>query len=272
MPHPTQFQDFTFFQGIGFIGQIIASPIGGVLSEHQGFRSGFYFTSLIMFSGFILILLSKDMGNIKGKLTLKDSKKSTSFLKPFTAWSFVYLSIISFIRSIYEIGIIQTLIPIFQVERLGYTPSDIGFLVTFRTLGLVTMTLLGGYLSDRVGCKFVLVSGIIVLASANISYVIFPTFFGHVVIEIVNGIGMGALNITLPLLITSVIDESVKGTAMGTYRTVFTSGKFIGPIIATTIYHFIGSIQPVLNIYTSIIMIGLPLTLIIRNSVEKKND
>lgn len=261
-----------FFQGIGFIGQIIASLIGGILSEHLGFRSGFYFTSLIMFIGFILMLLSKDIGNIKQKNPLKNGKKLTSFLRPFTTWSFAYLSMISFIRSIYELGITQTLIPIFQVEKLGFTPLDIGFLVTFRTLGLVTMTLLGGYLSDRVGCKMVLIGGIIALASANISYIVFPTFFGHMVIEIFNGIGMGALNIILPILVTGVIDESVKGIAMGTYRTVFTTGKFVGPIIATTIYHFTGSIQPVLKAYTSMMLIGLPLTLILRNNVEKNND
>jgi MFS family permease len=260
------------FQGIGFLGQIIAGPIGGVLSEHLGFRSGFYFTSLVMFSGFILMILLKDIEKNKRKLKFKNSKKSISFQKPFATRSFVYLSIISFIRSLYEIGITQTLIPIFQVEQLGFTPLDIGFLAAFRTVGLVTMTLVGGYLSDRVGCKMVLIGGIIALTSANIGYIILSTFFGHSIIEIFNGIGMGALNVTLPILIVAEIDESIKGVAIGTYRTVFTSGKFIGPIIATIIYHFTGSIQPVLNIYTYIIMVGLSLTLILRKNQEKNDD
>ena len=70
--------------------------------------------------------------------------------------------------------------------------------------------------------------------------------------------------VALPILISEAVDSSVKGLAMGAYRTVMNIGSFIGPIAATTVGTVFGGINISFYLFSTILILGLPLTLILK--------
>lgn len=163
-------------------------------------------------------------------------------------------------------GIFKTVVPIFQAEELGFTPLAIGLLGTFGTIGVVVMSVFGGYLINRTDHKTILIGGTIATAIANVGYLVFPTFLGHVFMGLLNGFGEGMMIVVLPILVSEMVGESVRGTAIGANRTIFSIGKFMGPIAASTLVQFSGSIQPTFCLFTAIQMVGILLILTLKDS------
>jgi len=258
------------FQGIEFGGRLVGSPLGGALTEYLGFRAAFFSTGAVLVVGFVIGLLSKDF---------KDSNHGTVKENPKILASFLLLrngpvaiaSLVGFLRTFNLQGITQTLIPIFQAQDLGFSPLIIGSLGIFRTAGQISMALLGGYLLDRIGKKTVLQGGIILSAIANVGHLLFPTIEGHAFMGALSGVGSGLLTVTLPIVVTEAVDDSVRGSAMGAYRTVFDSGSSIGPIAVTMMSENF-SIQLSLYVSTALLLFGMPLIQTLRYPRSKKGE
>jgi len=254
------------FQGVEFAGRFVGAPVGGALSEYLGFRAAFFATGAALLGGFALALLSKDFKNPERKAVRTEQLSVLASLSLLGSWPITVASSVGFLRTFNMQGITQTLIPLFQAEELGFSPLDIGLLAAFRTLGVVAMTFFGGYLADRIGRKPVLIGGIVATATANIGYLTFPTFKGHSAVSILAGFGAGMMTVVLPLIVSEAVDASARGSAMGAYRTVSDIGSVIGPIAATTTSVAFDDVQTSFHLFTTTLMVGIPLILALGKS------
>jgi MFS family permease len=139
------------------------------------------------------------------------------------------------------------------------------------------MTLLGGYLTDRVGKKPVLITGIALSAVANACYLHYLSYLGQAVVGVVSGFGAGMMTVVLPIIVSEAVDASARGAAMGAYRTVFDIGSVTGPIVATMGLANIedlevGSVQLRFYVFAAVLAIGIPLVLTLRGPSRAADD
>lgn len=259
------------FHGIEFAGRLVGSPLGGTLSEYLGFRAAFFSTGVALLSGFLFAFFSKDFRNPERIASSRG--KTQGFIVSLALLSsrqIAVISLLGFLRTFNMQGITQTMVPLFQAEELGFGPFLIGIIGMFRTVGVVVISLSLGYLTEKIGIKTILVGGIVASAISNICQIVFPTFLGQAVVGLIAGFGGGMMVVVLPILISEAVDSSVRGLAMGAYRTVMNIGSFIGPIAATTVGTVFGSINVSFYLLTAILILGMPLTLTINRKSSQK--
>lgn len=97
-----------------------------------------------------------------------------------------------------------------------------------------------GSISDRIGCRPVLLFGLGTTAVLIniVNYV--SSFCGPAYIFFGLGITTGAIWIVCPVLAAEPIDIEYRGAAIGTYRTFFDLGSILGPMIMTAVMESIG--------------------------------
>jgi DHA1 family multidrug resistance protein-like MFS transporter len=258
-------QALGIFQGIEFAGRLIGSPIGGALTEYLGFRAAFLATGGTLLGGVLVAILAKGFKEPKpaAEQSARDAAHFNAVASLLLLRSLPILmpSLLGFYRTFNSQGITQTLVPLFQTDNLGFTPLQIGVLGTFRTVGVVAMTFFCGYLTDRLGSKPLLLGGLSLTVLGNELYLGLGSFEGQALASLFAGCGAGMMVVTLPLVVSEAVDESIRGAAMGAYRTIFNIGSFIGPICATTISEMQGTILSTFHIFTGIMLTGIPIVL-----------
>jgi len=266
-------QALGIFQGIEFAGRLIGSPIGGALAEYLGFRAAFLATGGTLLGGVLVALLTP--GFVESRPGARASGRGiarppvTSSLLLLRSPSILLPSLLGFYRTFNSQGIIQTLVPLYQTDALGFSPFLIGVLGTFRTVGVVVMTLACGYLMDHLGGKPLLLAGVILTMLGNELHLWLGSLEGQALASLFAGFGSGMMVVIVPLVVSEGVDEAIRGAAMGAYRTIFNIGSFIGPIGATTISEVQGVLPGTFHIFTGILLTGIPIAFILKYPQKK---
>src|SRR5207244_11114408 len=93
--------------------------------------------------------------------------------------------------------LVAPLLPLIA-QDLGTTPGHAGFIVTTYSLAAAAFALIVGPLSDRVGRKKVLVSGLIIFAGASFLTYHVSTFNALVILRAMTGLAAGTLSTLAP--------------------------------------------------------------------------
>ncbi len=261
-------QALGIFQGIEFAGRLIGSPIGGALAEYLGFRAAFLATGGTLLVGVLVALVTpsfqeaRPVARTLGQGGARPSLMASLLL--LRSPSILLPSLLGFYRTFNAQGITQTLVPLYQMDALGFTPLLIGVFGTFRTVGVVAMTLSGGYLMDRLGGKPLLLAGVLLTMLGNEFYLGFSSLEGQMLASLFAGFGSGMMVVIIPLVVSEAVDETIRGAAMGAYRTIFNIGSFIGPISSTTISELQGALPGTFHIFTALLLTGIPITFFLK--------
>jgi MFS family permease len=262
------------FQGIEFAGRLIGSPIGGALAEYWGFRVAFLATGGTLLVGGALALLSRDFRNIPSERAMQRPPRQPSIgasLTLLATGSILVASIIGFYRTFNMQGITQTLVPLMQSEQLSFSPLLIGVLGTFRTVGVVVMTFSSGVLTEKISYPPILLAGVGLTMLGNEGYIWLASVEGQTLASLCAGFGAGMIVVTLPLLVSESVDESVRGTAMGLYRTIFNIGSFTGPIVATAASAWLG-IPLTFHVFTGLLLTAMPIVFTLKHASSGSAD
>ena len=112
-------------------------------------------------------------------------------------------------------GLARTpVLPLFALS-LGASPEVIGFIVGASTITGIFFKLPAGALSDIVGRKTMLLSGLVVFALAPFAYVLVNDYIQLIGIRFIPGLA-----------------TAIYGSAMGTFGTLYDIGHASGPILA----------------------------------------
>jgi MFS family permease len=163
-------------------------------------------------------------------------------------------------------GVESTVFPIYAYEQLGYSYKQIGMFSGARATGFVISLVSMGTLSDRVGRRPVLLLGlglgaILVYAlSFTVSFIPLAWLFFGI------GLSVGAFWIVAPIVAAESIPPSLRGVAIGAYKTFFDLGSILGPILMSTLTETSGyavsfyaaSALLALNIYPTMHIRGEP--------------
>jgi MFS family permease len=228
-------------QGIEWTGSFLGAFAGGFAVELLGYNTPFLLYSLILLPLLVFTYFSRDLKeyaaprreNNPDKVPLIESSRRAAVDR-----SLQIIYCIAFFQFILENGVIGAIVPIYFKEYLSIDEVRIGILLSSRSLGYIFTTLLAGFFSDRVGRKPVLFAGLVLDASAMLSFIYLNSFYQLLPLMALTGAAGGTVMVMLPILTAEVSDPSVRGTAMGLYRTSFDTGAVVGPILMTAILSY----------------------------------
>jgi MFS family permease len=244
-------------------GEIVGSILGTYIAVTTTFAHPLYFCVVSSTSGGIVALIwlrrpSTHTTNRVEKPFFRSIKRMLT-MRPLQIASALAVILIT------EETLITAFLPVFAVELIEATPTDIGIsLATFNAV-CVAVTLLLGRTSDRIGRRLTVALGMIICGFADLSY-ISATFLAQMLLATVGvAIGFSLVAPTLLALLTDVTKPEEYGTAMGIYGVFEDIGVMAGPLL----YGYTWKSQGITSIFylsAAIQAIGLALTPMLRKT------
>src|SRR5262245_41707536 len=122
--------------------------------------------------------------------------------------------------------LVPPLLPLIA-QDLGTTPGHAGIIVTTYSLAAAAFALFAGPLSDRVGRKKVLLSGLTLFSIASFSTYHVSSFNALVILRALTGLAAGTLSTTALSLAGDYYSYQQRGRAMG----ILSMGYFVAFVI-----------------------------------------
>ena len=141
-------------------------------------------------------------------------------------WPFLALSFAWF----FGMGSVVSLWPVFMVGN-GYSQTQISGLWALTALGEVGFLLLAGYLADRFGRKWVIVSGVSIMACVYVAYTIAPAFWWFVGIQVVRSFAYSSFEAPALLYATELGLRQRRGRLAGLYYSTSGAAGVLGALL-----------------------------------------
>ena len=224
------------FNGIEFIGSFMGTPIGAFLAGHVGYSNVYYFTLVLTLNSLIIAVTSKSLkvaGERKDEIRNHSIRRTLANLRN---RGVVVICVCSFFRMFLMQGIFSTVFELHLKEELLFPLAEIGFIMSLRTGGHIVATVSSGYLSTRYGRRNVVMAGFVVDALCLSALTMVSTLLPLLVVGFIEGLGEGLIFTSMMVLLSDIVHPSVRGGAIGLYRTFMDVGGFLGPIVFMSVY------------------------------------
>ncbi|MGD2200737.1 MAG: MFS transporter [Candidatus Bathyarchaeota archaeon] len=244
------------FQGIEFAGTIVGSTFSGYLASVFDFRASFLLSAGLILVALLLMLVPPHIRAESRGMVVSRSLSLSAMREVFWNRNLLIVSSTTFAEFIMSTGVLMTVFPLYATEGLGISLTNIGLLMGGRSVGFVVAMFTMGAISDRIGRKPVLLSGVAAtgVLMAVLSFV--SSFYGILAIIFILGITTGAIWIVCPVLAAESVAPDHRGAAVGTYRTFFDLGSILGPIIMSMVMEGYG-IAPCFYIASALLLVNL---------------
>jgi MFS transporter, DHA1 family, tetracycline resistance protein len=229
--------------GLGFA---IGPALGGLLYSLGGFSLPAFFAALV---GTITVLMTalvlKETVNVSKEIHSERSKFSFRELLVVLTTHPIGLIIFTFFFINFAFSVMQGTFALWAQDRLGYGPSQIGFIFTFIGLGaIVTQLLILPKVVDRFGEKPVFIYGTLLLAmgllvipfSRHLSLLL----FGNSLLVVGNGLS----NSTSQSVASENVNPEEYGGTMGILQSSASLGRIVGPVIGGYLYNLVNPNTP----------------------------
>jgi MFS family permease len=127
------------------------------------------------------------------------------------------------------------ILPIYLVEKLGATKSQIGVILSLYTISALIVRLFSGWALDTYGRKGIYLSAYILFSLAFIGYPFISSIALFMFIRFTHGLTWGALTTSSSTIAVDIIPPSRRGEGIGIFGLSMTIGMAIGPMIALLI-------------------------------------
>lgn len=213
-------------QGIGIYGlsTTISMAVGPMLALYimgkNDYDSMFFSSMALALMGFILLMFVhfpsfKPRENVR--FTLADVVE----------WSVIPIAIIQLLFGV-TFGGIVSFITLYAME-LGIMEAGPYFLIFACSIALARVS--SGYVFDLHGPKFLMISGLTVLACGFIVLALLKNHYGFYLSAFLSGLGMGIIMPTLQTMANNVVDKQRRGSANATIFTAFDIGIALGSLL-----------------------------------------
>ena len=129
-------------------------------------------------------------------------------------------------------GMLNAFLPLYGRDVLNLTALQLGWLFGFQTLATLAVRPGIGFLSDRVGRRWVIVTGLTTCSAAVFSLSLAGTVSAVVAAIITYAAGVAMTTAATSAYITDVTRRARYGAAHGVFGTIYDVGDALGPISA----------------------------------------
>jgi len=249
------------FQGFEFVGSFIGAPIGAVLATYISYADVFYFTAFFMLVSFAIAYMSKDIRSIKNESKGKTRLSLGDIVSNLRDRNILLVCLCNLFRMFSRQGIYQTTLQLYLNQVLGFSLSDIGWVISMRVAGMVLFLFIVGSLSDKYGRKPVLIVGYVISGLALFAFSLADNLFLLLLCGLLAGIGDAFGMSTLLALLTDIAPSSSRGVVVGLYRTFMDIGGFLGPILFMLVF---SSYSPSTTFYLGALFMLIDILLVAR--------
>jgi multidrug resistance protein len=212
--------------GIG-VGTVTAVFLGGLIAELTGWRLVFYVFTI---PGLVGIIVFWRLVN-EGRVYSRDSRNCrVPYKDVFRSKSLINLTVIHFLI-LATYFCLTTFIPTYLTVEAKLSILIANIIFTALPLFEIPAGPIGGFLADKIGKKYVSITGIITVAfiSSILPLVKSPILF--LTGLIVAGFMIRSVLTVLSVFVTDTSPPSIVGTALGWYNAIGFLGSSIGPYI-----------------------------------------
>ena len=227
----------SLYSGIIFAATSFGPAIGGYSAVHFGLNAPFLVYGGFAVLGLLATVPLKEMVDYNHKTRSMVRIKDVPSVFMNGSFLLVNFSVLAlfFLRS----GVRSTLIPLYASLNLSLSVDQIGILLTVAAVVTSVFTYPSGWLSDRVGRRWPIMSCLFLSA---LSVVLIPSqtsLGGLIPIMVLYGFATG-LQGSIAAWPADVAPENKLGTAMGVYRVIGDIGMFLGPITVSYVADYTG--------------------------------
>ena len=215
---------FGISQTIFMIVAVVGPPLGGWLAQDHGFKLMLMVAGILYFFAAILrIGMAREAARadtIQKKLSFDGLKSNLGamFGMIFSGGLLTWILITDGFRDV-SFQLSGNLMPVYMEEIGGLSIYQIGWVNSLFGLCMMLTMIPGGWLSDKVGERVGIASGMVMLSGALMLFVNVPAgntwlyFLGWAVA----GLGMGIMTPAYQSLISKAVPQHLRGTAFGLF-------------------------------------------------------
>ena len=235
------------YMGFFLLGADIGPLPGGVLSDAWGFRSVFFGYAAIMVLVTALALrrlketrpvhARNPATDVQGGLpsettgeTADDRAAAGPALRGLRSKAFVLIVAVSFAFFFTRTGVLQNVIPLFGVESLELSKTQVGLAFTIGRLPSFLGLFVVAMLADRYGRKPLLVPGALGAAAAVALWAQADGFAIFLLSSLLWGLASSVSGAIPVIYVADIVRPEQSARALSLLRTISDFGYFVGPI------------------------------------------
>ncbi|MEX1021637.1 MAG: MFS transporter [Dehalococcoidia bacterium] len=249
-------KNMAVYQGFFVLGGDIGPLPGGLIADQFGARWTFVGYAVLAFAvaGLALWRLKETRPErpsgeapARGGHGRARSARTSSLDYGMRSLPFILIVSLGFAFFFTRTGIVQNLMPLFGVETLGLTTTQIGLAFTLGRLPGFLGLFAVGVLADRYGRKVLLVPGAMLSAAALVVWSGADGFALFLAGSIMWGAATSAAGSIPVIYVADIVRPEESARALSVLRTVSDFGYFVGPVL-------LGAIASVSDYQTAILV------------------
>lgn len=215
-----------FFTMMWDAGIAVGPVLGGLLSAAFNITVPFFVCSLLSLVSAVLIVRRVRETHSKSEQPSSFSFESLSFHK----FSLVGVCITGFTIT-FAMGLVHPILPLFGSEVIGLDEASIGLI--FGAMGATRFMVKApsGVLSDRIGRKRVVMTGLILNSVFTTAISGARSFLTLTTLSVARALGLGMTMPSMNALVTSLTTQEKRGKVMGIFSTSRNVGLVVGPLL-----------------------------------------
>ena len=225
-------------EAVGYIGLSLAAMFSGYVAASYSVRpEPFYFGILFAVVGLLLsfgVKSTEQYLQTQASLTHRERPNLTARqVFAITTWQDRTLASCTFagIATNLKDGMAWGLFPIFFTMK-GLSLQQLSTIITVYPVAWAITQLLTGYVSDRIGRKWLIVTGMLLQATSIWLLLLADSYIVWLVLAILLGVGTALVYPTLLAAVSDVAHPSWRASSLGIYRFWRDSGYAFGAILA----------------------------------------
>ena len=171
----------------------------------------------------------------------------------------------------FAFGALETFLPIYLHEQLGYPVWKIGLLFTAQILAATLTKPMMGRLSDRYGRVRMVVSGLILGGITTGTMVLSSDYFVIMVLMALFGLGLATVTASTAALVADLSPSQGRGGALGILSSIMDVGHATGPIVTGLLVSAYSYLAAFASVGVLLIVVSMTFGSLVHPDVQQRN-
>ncbi len=223
-----------WYSSATMIGRFLAPLVGGLLIFGDNFRWVYVADGvagvLALMAALRLPLAGTTRGTLRENLRQQRGKYGQEIRFVLGHWGILATSGIE-ATQYFAFGCLETFLPIYLNEKLGYPAWQIGLLFTAQILAATFTKPIMGKLSDRYGRIPMISAGLVLGGIATALMILVPYYAVILILIAIFGLGLATVTASTSALVADLSSIGGRGGALGILSSIMDIGQSAGPMV-----------------------------------------